>query len=147
MSLSDYQRSMRPLCLDMLFTPVDYIFMIYLMKWLSWLVGVQSRACSSTCNYIIISMLSLCSEGCIELQAVTWALGLKKWLESWGRQHNTEKNSPQTLACLVMRASKSFWTLSDPQHGSVQRSSGLKPQWDPRASYLSGWDASWESYS
>jgi len=40
MLLSDYQLSMRPLSLDLLFTPVGYICVICLMKSLSWLVWV-----------------------------------------------------------------------------------------------------------
>ena len=41
MVLSNSQLSMRPLCSELLFTPVDYIFVICLMKCLSWLVGFQ----------------------------------------------------------------------------------------------------------
>jgi len=65
MLLSDSQMSMRPLCLDLLFTPVDYIFLICLMKCLSWIVGVLSRDFLSNCICIIIPLLSLCSKGVI----------------------------------------------------------------------------------
>jgi len=47
-----------------------------------------------------------------KLWAMTWALGLKKWLKS--QEHNTKKNSPWILACLVTRASKASWTLLGP---------------------------------
>jgi len=75
------QISMRPLCSDMLFTPVDYIFVICLMKCFSWLVGVQSRYYSSKFISIVISMLSYCSEYFIPFWVVTRALGLKMWLK------------------------------------------------------------------
>jgi len=65
MVLNDSQLSMRPLCLDLLFTPAYYIFLIFLIKFLSWLVGVQSRSYSSNCISTIISMLSYCSKGVI----------------------------------------------------------------------------------
>jgi len=44
MVLSDSQLSMRPLCLELLIAPIDYTIAICLMKFLSWLVGVQSRS-------------------------------------------------------------------------------------------------------
>jgi len=65
MLLSDSQISMRPLCSDLLFTPVDYIFVIFLTKFLSWLVGDQLSPCSSNCISIIIPLLSFCYEGVI----------------------------------------------------------------------------------
>ena len=43
MVLNDSLLSMRPLCSKLLFTPVDYICIICLMKFLSWIVGVQSK--------------------------------------------------------------------------------------------------------
>ena len=51
---SDSQINMRTLCLNILFALVDYIFVICLIKCLSWLVGVQSIPCSSNCICIII---------------------------------------------------------------------------------------------
>ena len=78
MLLSDSQMSMRPLCLYLLFSSVDYIFVICLTKCLSSLVGVQSRAGSSICICIIISLLSFCSKGVIQFWVVTWALAPKK---------------------------------------------------------------------
>jgi len=71
MSHSKSQISMRPLCSDLLFTSVDYIFGICLTKFLSWVVRVESRSYSS--NYIktIISMVSYCSKGAIQFCAVT----------------------------------------------------------------------------
>jgi len=65
MLIIDSQVSMRPLCLDMLFTPVDYIFVICSMKYLSWLVGVQLSPCSSNFICIIIPLLYFISEGVI----------------------------------------------------------------------------------
>ena len=56
MVLSDSQLSMIPLCLELLFTLVDYIFVICLTKCLSWLVGVHSSLCSRICVGIIVSM-------------------------------------------------------------------------------------------
>ena len=82
---SDSQVSMSPLCLNMLFTLVDYIFMTCLTKRLSWVVGVWLRACLGIYICIIVSLLSLCSEGVIQFWVVTSALGLKKWLKSQGR--------------------------------------------------------------
>jgi len=82
MLLIDSHLSMRPLCLDLLFTPVDYIFVICLTKCMSWLVGFKSRSNSSNCIFTVISMLSYYSEGVIQFWAVAWALGLEKWLKS-----------------------------------------------------------------
>jgi len=81
---SDSQISMRPLSLNMLFTLVDHIFMICLTKFMSWLVGLQLRICSSIYICIIISLLYFCYEGVIQFWAVTWALGMKRWLKSQG---------------------------------------------------------------
>jgi len=142
---NDSQMSMRPICLDLLFTPVDYILVICLMKCLSWLVGVQTIPCSSNFICIIIPFLSFCSEGIIKLCAMSWPLGLKKWLKYQGRWHNNEKNSPWMLAYHVVEASRAFWMQACPYHGSVQGLIGLKTQWDSRAGYLRGWDGSWES--
>ncbi len=144
MLLNDSQMTMGPLCLELLFTPVDYILMICLTKWLSWLVGVNSRACSSICIYIIISLISFCFEGFIHFLAVTWALGLKKCLKSRGHWHNTKRNSHWMLACLAMRVSRSSWTLLGTYHGGVQRSRDLKPQWD---GFHKCWDGSHGSCS
>jgi len=94
MVLRNYQISMRLLCLNMLFTPIDCIFVICLKKLLSWLVGVRLRACSSIYFFIIVSLLSYCSENVIQFWVVTCALGLKRWLKSQERWHITEKNSP-----------------------------------------------------
>lgn len=127
---SESQISMRPICSDLLFTLVDYIFMTCLTKCPSWLVGVQSRSYSSNCISTIIYMLSYYYEGFIQFWEVTWALDLKMWLKSWGQWHRSEKNSPWTLACLPMRVSRGPWTLAFPQHERVQRSSGSKYQWD-----------------
>ena len=57
MVLSDFQISMISLCLIMLFASIDYMFVICLAKFLSWLVGVWLRACSSIFFSIIISLL------------------------------------------------------------------------------------------
>ena len=65
MFLSDSQISMRSLCLNLLFTLVDYKFVICLTKCLSRLVGVKSKSFSGNFNGIIIPLLSLCSEGTI----------------------------------------------------------------------------------
>ena len=81
---SDSQISMRPLCLNLLFTYVDYIFVICLTKHMSWLVGVWLRASSSIYICIIVSLLSLYSEGAIQFWVVAWAMGLRKWLKSQG---------------------------------------------------------------
>jgi len=70
MLLSDSQISMRPICSNMLFTPLDYIF-------LSYLVGVCLRACSRIFICIIFSLLYLYYEGVIQFFVVTWAMGLK----------------------------------------------------------------------
>jgi len=43
MPLSDSQLSMRPPCSDLLFTRIDYIFVICLTKFLLWVEEVQSR--------------------------------------------------------------------------------------------------------
>jgi len=91
MLLSDSKLSMRPLRSYMLFTPVDYIFVMSLTKCLSWLVGVQSRYYSSNCIFIVISLLSYCSKAVIQFWVVTWALGMKKWLKSHEYWHNTKK--------------------------------------------------------
>ena len=136
---------MRPICLDMLFTPVDYIFVICLRKFLSWLVGVQSRACLSNFICNIISFLSFCSEGVIQFWAVTWALSLKTWIKSWGCQHNTEQASHWTLACHTVGASRTLSTLECPYHGRVQALIGQKTQWHSGAGYLRGLDGSRES--
>ena len=68
-------------------------------------VGVQLKACSSICNFIVVSLLYFYYEGVIQLWAMTWALGLQKWLKSQGRWHYIEKNNPLTLACLVVGSS------------------------------------------
>ena len=82
MLLSDSQIIMRPLCSDMLFKPVDYIFVTSLTKCMSWLVGVQSRPCQCFCKCIIVLLCKLISKLVIELWAVSWALDLKKWHKS-----------------------------------------------------------------
>jgi len=74
---------------------------------------------------------------------VTWDLGLKKWLKSRGRWHNTEKNSPWTLAYHVVGVSRAIWTHACPYQGSVCECNGLKNQWDLGAGYLSGYEGSW----
>ena len=94
MLLSDSQLSMIPLCSDMLFTPVDYIFVICLTKCLSWLVGVQSRSYSSNFFLVDISLLSYYYEDVILLWAVIKPLGLKKSLKSCGDWHNTVQKVP-----------------------------------------------------
>jgi len=76
MVLIDSQISMRPLSLNLLFTPVDYIFVICLMKFLPWLVGVSLRACSIICFCIVVSLLFYYSRDVIQFWAVYWDLGL-----------------------------------------------------------------------
>jgi len=49
--------SLRSLPLIMLFTPVDYMSMIFLTKCLSWLVGIHSRSLTSIYFSTFISML------------------------------------------------------------------------------------------
>ena len=66
MFLSDSQLSMRPLCSDLLFTPVDYIFVICLTKCLSWLVVVQLSSYLSVFIYIVISLLFYYSKDVIQ---------------------------------------------------------------------------------
>jgi len=83
-------------------------------------------ACSSIFIFIIISFPSFYYNGFIEFWAVTWAMSLKKWLKSQGCSHNTEKNTPWMLVGLIMRALRASWTLSEPYHSSVRRSSGQK---------------------
>jgi len=94
MSLRDSQQSMRPLCSDLLFTPVDYIFVKCLTKCMSRIIGVQSISYSSNFIFTVISLLYYYSEGVIQFWEVNWALGLKKWLKSQGRWHITESKSP-----------------------------------------------------
>ena len=77
MVLSDSQISLRSICLILLFTLIDYIFVICFMKCLSWLVGVWLRASSSICFSIIVSLLIYCSKDVMKFWAVTWALILK----------------------------------------------------------------------
>jgi len=84
MLISYSQLSVRTLRLDLLLTPLDYICVISLKKCLARLVVVHSRACSS-----IFFCLSCFSKGVIQFWEMTWALGLKKWLKSWGHWHNT----------------------------------------------------------
>jgi len=50
MLLSDSEISMRPPCSDLLFKPVDCIFVACLVKCMSWLVGVQSSPCQCFCK-------------------------------------------------------------------------------------------------
>jgi len=145
MLLSDSEISMIPLCLNLLLTPVDYIYVICLKKCLSWLVWVQSKACSSNCICIIIPLLYLCSEGAIYFLAVTWALGLNNWLKSWGCWYKNEKNNHWMQAYHVVGTSKSFKMHACPYHGSVWELICLKKQWDPGVGYLRGWEGSWES--
>jgi len=73
MLLSDSQINMRSLWLDMLFTPIDYIFVTCLTKLLSWLVGVQSRPYHCFCKCIIIILCKFISKSVIEFWVVTWA--------------------------------------------------------------------------
>jgi len=83
--------SMRPICSDLLFTLVGWIFTKCLKKYLSWLVGVQWRSWTSMFFSTIISMLFNLFEEMVQFWAVIWALGLKKWLESRIRCHITDK--------------------------------------------------------
>ena len=131
MLLSNSQLSMRPLCSDLLFTLVDYIFVICLTKCLSWLVRVQSRSHSSDCIYTVISLLFYCSKDVIQFWAVTWAMGSKKWLEYQGCLQNTKKIVP-------VRVFRGPWTLPCPQHES-QRACSPKFQWNRGASWQKGW--------
>lgn len=98
MLLNDYQISMRPLCSDRLFKPVDYIFVTCLTKFLSWLVGVQSIPCSNNYICILIMLLSFSSKSVIKFWAMNWALGLKKWHKSWSHMRRSEEKIPHTHA-------------------------------------------------
>ena len=109
MFLSDSQLSMKPLFSYMLFRHVDYIFGICLTKYLSWLVGVQSRFYSSDWIRIIISLLIYCSEDVIPFLVVTWVLGLKKRLKSQGHWYITMKKGPWMLACVGMGSTGLVW--------------------------------------
>lgn len=109
MVLSDSQISMKSICFYLLFTPVDYIFVICLTKCLSWLVGVLLRACSTNWFCIIISLLFYYSEDVIPFWVVTWALGLKKCLKSRDTGMSITWERPNPLGCwqtYVMRASR-----------------------------------------
>ena len=127
---SESQISIKPLCLNMLFPHVYYIFMICFMEFLSLIVWFQSRSSSSNCIRIVTSLLSYCSEDVILFQEVTQVLGLKEWLESRGCWHNIVQNIPQTLACMPVRVSSAPSMLACPQHESIHRSSGSRSQWD-----------------
>lgn len=107
---SDYWMSMRPICSYLLFKHVDYIIVACLTKCLSWLVGVESHPCSSKCRCIIILFLSFSFESIIDFLPVTLALGLKKWLKSQRRVHNTRKKSPHMHA---YRYCGRTWSLMD----------------------------------
>lgn len=115
----------------MLFTRVDYIFMICLMEFLLWLVGVQSRSYLIDYIYIVISLLFYCSKDVIQFWAVTWATSSKKWLKYQGCLQNTKKIVP-------VRVFRGPWTLPCPQHES-QRSCSPKFQWNRGASWKQGW--------
>jgi len=65
MLLSDSQMSMRPLGSELLFKPVNCIFVTCLMRFMSWKVGFKSIPCSSDCICIIIPLLSFYFEGVI----------------------------------------------------------------------------------
>ena len=82
MLVCDSHLSTRPLCSNSLFIPIDYIFMLCLTKWFSWLVVVQPSSYSSNYFCTIISLLYFCSEDVIILWVVTLDLGVKKWLKS-----------------------------------------------------------------
>ena len=71
MVLSDSEISTRSLCLNMLFTPIDYMFVICLAKCMSWLIGVWLRACSTNYFFIIVSLLFYCFEDAIPFWATT----------------------------------------------------------------------------
>lgn len=110
----DSQISMRSLHLILLFTSEGYMFMICLMKCLSWLVRVSLRSWSTICFCIIISLYFTWFWAFIPLWVVAWAIGLKKWLNSWGRWHRTGKFGPYSLADRPMRATLGLWLPSCP---------------------------------
>ena len=95
MALRDSQISTRSLFLKLLFTPVDYMFVICLAKCLSWLLRVWLRAYSTIWFCIIVSLLFYCFEDVIPLWQVAWALGMKKWLKSQGAGTNLDKMVPE----------------------------------------------------
>lgn len=97
---------MRPICSKLLFTVVNYIFLTCFMKFMSWLVGVQSSPCSRNFICIIFLLLYFIPEGAIGFQTVIQSGSLKKWLKSLGHGHNTGQKSP--------------WMLAYPCYGSVQ---------------------------
>ena len=86
MLLNDSQIIMRPICSDLLFKPVNYIFVTCLTKCMSWLVGVHSSPYSSACFYIVIPVSCFSSESVMEFWAVTRALGLKQMTQKLGSQ-------------------------------------------------------------
>ena len=142
MLLSNSQISMRPLCSDLLFTPVDYIFVTCLTKCLSWIVGVQSRTCPCFCKCIIVMLCKFISESVVELWEMTWALGLKKWLKSRRCTHNTGQKSPWTHAYPCCGC---VWSLLDacfPTSKERRGFNGLKTQLVSGVGYLSVWDGS-----
>ncbi len=112
MILSNSQLSMRPLCSKLLITLVEYTFAICLMKCLSWIVGVQSRSWTSFYFSTVLSMLFYWSEEMVQFWAVTWALGLKKWLKPWICWHSTDSFGLLLLVGKPMRATLSCWSYS-----------------------------------
>ena len=92
MILYESQRSMRPLCLDLLLWLVDYIFVTCLIKSLSWLVRLST--CTNDFISSLIQLLFIISESFMKLWAVAWVVALKKWHRIRGRWLKTSWKSP-----------------------------------------------------
>jgi len=133
---------MRPICSDLLFKPVDYIFVTCLMKCMSWLVGVQSSPYSSNFICILILLLSLSSESVIEFWAMTWTLGLKSGTNPRFAGTGLRRKVPRRMHTHVVGVSGASWTHACPYQGSIQGFNGLKIQLVSRVGYLSIWDGS-----
>jgi len=71
MLLTDSQISMRPIFSDLLFKPIECIFLTCLTQSLSWLVGVQSSLYSSNYICIIIPLLYFIFGSFMEFSAMT----------------------------------------------------------------------------
>ena len=126
MLLSDSQMSMRPLCLDLLLKPIDYIIVTCLMKCLSWLVGVQSSPCSTNCIYFLILLLYFSSESVIKSWEVTWA-GPEKMAQILETQaQHWAKNVLERMLTHDVGVSRASWMHLCPYQGSVQGFNGLK---------------------
>lgn len=82
MLLSDSQIGMRPISSNLLFWPIDYIFVTCFMKFMSCMVVVRSSTCWIICASILSSRLFIISEIFMKFWKMAWKCGSESGVAS-----------------------------------------------------------------